>query len=143
MARVIVSIEIPRTPEQVWADVEQLETHKAWMADVDRIDFDGDQRRGVGTTMRVLTKVGPLRTVDIIRVVGWEPPRSIAVRHEGLVKGEGEFLLETSPVGTRFTWSEDLVMPWYVGGRLAAAAARPVLAAIWKRNLEHFAARFE
>jgi carbon monoxide dehydrogenase subunit G len=137
-----VSTDIPRPPEEVWADVEQLETHVEWMADAERIDFDGEQRRGVGTTMRVLTKVGPLQTVDIIRVTGWDPPRSIAVRHEGLVTGSGEFTLEPIPAGTRFVWSEDLAMPWYFGGPVGAFVARPVLALVWRRNLERLAARF-
>lgn len=143
MAKVLVSVEIPHPPETVWADVEQLETHVEWMADAERIDFDGELRRGVGTTMRVLTKVGPLQTVDVIRVIGWDPPHSIAVRHEGLVTGEGEFILEPIPMGTRFVWAEDLSMPWYFGGPAGALAARPVLAAVWRRNLRRLAARFD
>lgn len=142
MARIKVSIEIPQPPEIVWADVARLETHVEWMADAESIDFVGDQRSGVGTTMKVLTKVGPLRTTDVIRVLGWEPHRSIAVRHEGLVTGEGEFLLRPTRSGTLFFWAEDLVMPWYFGGRFGALAAKPVLAAIWRRNLERLAARF-
>jgi hypothetical protein len=93
--------------------------------------------------MRVLTKVGPLRTVDVIRVLGWEPQRSIAVRHEGLVTGEGEFRLQSAGSGTVFLWVEDLAMPWYFGGRLGAFVAKPVLAAVWRRNLRRLAARFE
>ena len=142
MAHVKVSVDIPRPPQDVWADVEQLETHVEWMADAESIEFEGNQQRGVGTKMRVLTKVGPLRTVDLIHVTGWTPPRSIAVRHEGLVTGEGEFVLERKPTGTRFVWSENLSMPWYFGGPLGAALAKPVLAAVWRRNLRRLAARF-
>lgn len=142
MARVVVTIEIPRRPEEVWADIERLETHVEWMADAESIDFETTQRRGVGTTMRVFTKVGPFRTVDIIRVVGWEPPRSISVLHEGMVTGKGEFTLAPSAVGTTFAWSEDLIMPWYLGSSVGASVARPVLAAIWRRNLTRLAARF-
>jgi carbon monoxide dehydrogenase subunit G len=143
MAKIHVSIEIPRPPEVVWADVEQLETHAEWMADAVRIDFDGDRRRGVGTTMKVLTKLGPLRTIDVLRVLSWEPPHTIGVRHEGLVSGTGEFRLHAIANGTRFHWIEDLVMPWYFGGRVVALAAKPILAALWRRNLKRLAARFE
>lgn len=143
MARIEVSIDIPRTPEVVWADVARLETHVEWMADAESIDFEGESRSGVGTVMRVLTKVGPLRTTDIIRVVRWEPTRAIGVSHEGLVTGEGEFTLEPVPTGTRFVWSETLEMPLYFGGRLGAFAARPILAWVWRRNLKRLAARFE
>lgn len=143
MARISVSVDISQSPEEVWADVERLESHVEWMADAERIDFDGDQRRGVGTAMRVLTKVGPLQTTDVIRVTGWDEPRSIAVRHEGLVTGEGELLLEPISTGTRFTWVEDLAMPWYFAGPVGAALAKPVLAAVWRRNLSRLAARFD
>ena len=86
MARIEVSVDLPQPPEVVWADVERLETHVEWMADAESIEFMGDQRSGVGTTMSVLTKVGPLQTTDVIRVLVWDPPQSIGVRHEGLVR---------------------------------------------------------
>jgi carbon monoxide dehydrogenase subunit G len=143
VARIKVSIDIPQPPEVVWADVARLETHVEWMADADSIEFEGEQRDGVGTTMKVLTKIGPLKTVDVIRVLVWEPPRTIEVRHEGLVVGEGAFLLIPTHTGTRFQWAEDLVMPWYLGGPLGALAAKPVLAFVWRRNLRRLAARFE
>jgi len=143
VVRVVAHTSIDASPDIVWADIERLETHVEWMADAAAIEFGDDRRRGVGTTMRVLTTVGPLRTVDIIRVVGWDPPRSIAVTHEGLVTGKGEFILEPTPTGTRFVWAEDLSMPWYFGGPVGAALARPVLAAVWRRNLQRLAARFE
>ena len=142
MARIAVSVDIPQPPDVVWADVEQLETHVEWMADAESIEFEGEQRRGVGTTMKVLTKVGPLQTVDVIRVVTWEPQHTIGVRHDGLVTGEGEFQLQPTESGTRFHWAEDLVMPWYFGGRFGALVAKPILAAVWRRNLKRLAARF-
>jgi uncharacterized protein YndB with AHSA1/START domain len=143
MAKVVVSVDIPHPPETVWADVERLETHVEWMADAESIDFEGELRRGVGTTMRVFTKVGPLQTVDVIRVTGWDAPNTIAVRHEGLVTGEGEFILEPIPIGTRFVWAEVLSMPWYFGGPVGAVVAKPVLAVAWRRNLRRLAARFD
>ncbi len=142
MPKIEVSVDIPQPPSVVWADVERLETHVEWMADADSIEFIGEQRRDVGTVMQVLTKVGPLRTNDVIRVVGWEPGRSISVRHEGLITGTGEFLLETIESGTRFVWREHLEMPWYFGGPAGALAAKPVLTWVWRRNLSRLADRF-
>ncbi len=140
---VVVSVEIPQPPEIVWADVERLETHVEWMADAETITFDGDKRRGIGTVMRVLTKVGPIKTTDVIRITSWEEPRSIGVTHEGLITGSGEFTLEPTTSGTKFTWREHLVMPWYLGGPVGATAASPVLAWVWRRNLRRLAARFD
>ncbi len=142
MAQIRVSIEIPRPPQVVWDDVARLETHVEWMADAESIEFEGEARSGEGTVMRVLTKVGPLRTTDIIRVVRWDPPTAIAVQHEGLVTGEGEFTLVPTPAGTRFVWSETLEMPLYLGGAVGAFFAKPVLQWVWRRNLKRLAARF-
>ena len=142
MARIEVSVDIAASPETVWSDVSVLESHVEWMADAESIEFDSDSRAGVGTVMRVLTKVGPLHTTDIIRVLEWDPPHRIGVRHEGLVTGTGEFNLVPTPDGTRFVWAEDLEMPLYFGGRLGAAVAKPILELIWRKNLQRLAARF-
>jgi carbon monoxide dehydrogenase subunit G len=142
MAQIEVSIEIPRTPEVVWADIARLETHVEWMADAESIEFEGESTSGVGTVMRVLTRIGPFRTTDVIRVVAWEPPHTLAVMHEGLVTGNGEFTLRRTPRGTRFIWSETLEMPLYLGGRLGALAAKPILSWVWRRNLRRLEARF-
>ena len=143
MARVTVSTEIPAAIADVWADVARLETHVEWMADAESIVFRGDARSGVGVIMEVLTRVGPLRTTDVIRVMTWEPPNRIGVVHEGLVEGVGEFRLEPNGAGTSFTWDEELSFPWYLGGAIAAWVARPVLAWVWRRNLQRLAVRFE
>jgi carbon monoxide dehydrogenase subunit G len=142
MARVTVATTIPADVEAVWADVERLETHSEWMADAESIEFVGSPHRGVGATMRVSTRVGPLHTTDMIRIITWEPQRSIGVVHEGLISGRGEFRLERVERGTRFTWDEDLVFPRRLGGELGAFVARPILRWIWKRNLARLSDRF-
>jgi len=143
MARLTVEVEIPADVETVWADVEQLETHVEWMADAETIEFEGSRRKGDGTVMRVLTRVGPFTTEDIIRVTAWDPMKLIGVVHEGVVTGRGEFRLEPSVFGTRFVWDEELTFPWYLGGSLGMLAARPVLRWVWRRNLARLASRFE
>ena len=135
-------MELPADVEAVWADIERLETHVEWMADAESIEFVGDQRRGVGVVMRVATRVGPLRTTDVIRVTSWDPMRSIGVSHEGLVSGSGEFRLEPNEGGSRFVWEERLLFPWYFAGSVGAAVAAPVLRAVWRRNLRRLAERF-
>lgn len=140
--RITVSELIPASVDAVWTDIEQLETHVEWMADAESIEFDGPLHRGVGATMRVLTRVGPLRTTDEIRVVSWEPPRRIGVVHEGLVTGIGEFRLSPEGGGTRFSWQEELGFPWYLGGVVTAFLARPLLRRVWRRNLRRLAGRF-
>ncbi len=126
----------------VWADLERLETHAEWMVDIVSLEFEGEQRSGAGTVIKAFTKVGPLRTIDIIRVVGWSPSRSIEVVHEGVVTGERKFLLEPTRTGTRFTWAERLELPWFLAGPRGGWMVGQVLTVVWRGNLVRFADRF-
>ena len=141
MGPITVWRDIEAPLDAVWREVSQLESHPEWMSDVASIEFDGEQRCGIGTRMRVETVVGPLRTTDVMTVTGWTERRSIAVEHTGLVSGTGR--LDLSPVAgaTRLLWTEDLRFPAITGGALTALLAGPVLTLIWRRNLEHLSRR--
>lgn len=139
MARTTVSVDIPLPRQQVWNAISDLAGHAQWMSDVESIEFEGEPRHGVGTVMLVATRIGPFALLDRIEVTAWEPPARIGVRHDGLVKGEGEFRLDPIAGATRFSWNESLEFPPILGGPLAAWVAGPILASIWRRNLRRFA----
>lgn len=142
MAHIGVEVFLAASPEAVWADVSRLDTHVEWMADAEHLEFISEHRAGVGTTIRVATHIGPFRTSDVMSVIAWDPPRLMAVSHQGLFRGEGRFRLDPVPGGTRFRWEETIRFPWHLGGAVGAWMARPVLAAIWRRNLRRLADRF-
>lgn len=121
---------------EVWEALADLASHDRWMKDAESIEFGSEQRSGVGTTMIVATRVGPLRTIDRMEVTGWTEGESIDVVHSGLVKGVGTLSAASVHGETVVTWVEDLSFPWWLGGPLTAWLARPVLAAIWRGNLE-------
>lgn len=141
-ARIRIEKRITAPIQIVWDDVADIATHVEWMADAESIEFLTEQRSGAGTKMEVITKVGPLKTTDVMEFTEWEPPHRMAIRHRGLVKGEGAFTLESMGDATRFVWAETLTFPWYLGGAFTAFFAAPVLKLIWKRNLTRLAARF-
>lgn len=143
MSSITVTTRLPVSPDQVWADVENLASHVEWMADAERITFATDQTSGVGTVMDVLTAIGPLRTTDVIEITEWEPPHRMGVRHKGAVAGTGAFTIEDDGGGgSIFTWTEQLHFPWYFGGSIGSWFARPIFRWIWTRNLTRLAARF-
>lgn len=111
------------------------------MRDALEIEFLDESKAGVGTRMRVPTRVGPFRTVDVIEVTSWVEGRSIGVVHRGLVTGTGAFRLDGDDP-TVVAWEEELVFPWWLGGRLTAFFAGPVLRRFWEGNLRRFAAGF-
>lgn len=129
-----------KTPA-VWAELADLGSHVEWMKDATGIAFVTEKTRGVGTVMEVATKVGPFRTLDRIEVTGWVEGQSIDVVHTGLVTGEGTLSVETSGTGTLVSWVEKLSFPWWLGGAVTVWLAKPVLAAIWRGNLERLGLR--
>lgn len=141
--RIRVSTVVPARPAAVWADVRDIASHVEWMADAEAIRFTGPKRHGVGTAFDCDTRVGPFRLVDRMAVTEWDEGRVIGIRHVGLVEGSGRFTLRPTWRGhTRFTWTETLRFPWWMGGPIGAVVGRPVLRAIWKRNLRRLRARF-
>ena len=124
----------------VWSELSDLANHDSWMKDAASVEFLGTKRSGIGTRMRVPTRVGPFQTDDILEVTGWVEGESISVDHEGLVSGTGQFSL-AGDNPTVVVWEENLRFPWWIGGPVAAVFARPILRAIWAGNLRRFAAR--
>ncbi|MBA2337995.1 MAG: SRPBCC family protein [Acidimicrobiia bacterium] len=126
----------------VWDDLSDLASHPDWMRDAVALTVEDNGPRGLGTTVEVVTRIGPLRTTDHMVVTGWEPPQRIAVHHRGAVAGDGEFTLEDRGAYTLVRWVECLRLPWWFGGAVGAVLARPLLARVWRGNLRRFAARF-
>jgi len=141
---VIVSVDIAAPLDAVWAEAADLASHVEWMADAETIEFLTESRSGVGTRMAVETKVGPLTTTDIIEVTEWVESQTIGVIHSGVVTGTGAFMLEQLNADTtRFTWREQLSLPWFFGGPIGGIVARPIFGWIWRRNLSRLKARLE
>jgi len=138
MGRIRVSIEIDAPAAAVWKVVEPIERHVDWMADATEIRFTGSTTRGVGTEFECDTKVGPITLTDEMTVTEWDPEERMGVRHSGVVTGTGVFELEPIDLGrrTRFTWTEELTFPWFLGARLGEViGGRAVMRQIWLRNL--------
>ena len=143
MGKILVAIDIPASPAEVWADVQHIDRHVEWMHDAESIAFTSPETDGVGTTFDCATKVGPLRLTDKMEITEWEPERVMGVRHVGLVEGSGRFTLtETIDGGTHFAWEEELLFPWWMGGSLGGLVGGQILKLIWRRNLELLATRF-
>ena len=136
-----VEKSVSATRKEVWTELANLGTHASWMKDAVEIEFLGEKQSGIGTRMRVPTRVGPFRTIDVLEVTGWVESELISVDHKGLVSGSGRFSLEGDDP-TLVIWEETLKFPWWLGGPVAALFARPILRAIWRGNLNRFAERF-
>lgn len=120
--------------------LQDIGSHTKWMADADEIVFATDQEHGVGTAFDCHTRVGPLRTVDRMRVTEWAPREAMGVDHQGFFTGQGRFTLARARRGrTLIVWQEQLRFPWWLGGPVGALASTVVLWPIWRANLRRLA----
>ena len=143
MPRLVEVSTIVAAPiDDVWADLARLESHSEWMMDAEAIEFVTEQRTGVGTVIRVPTRVGPLTTVDQLEFTAWEPPHRMAITHRGKFTGVGEITLQETLAGTVVTWRESIRFPLLFGGRVGELVATPILRMIWQKNLTRLASRF-
>jgi len=71
-----------------------------------------------------------------MEITEWVEERTMGVAHRGLISGSGRFTLrEAGSSETAFSWEESLTFPWWIGGGLTSIGSRPVLKAVWRRNL--------
>lgn len=140
MSHIKVSQMVTQPVDVVWQAIADLASHVKWMKDAVSLEFLTDRASGVGTTMEVATRVGPLRTIDVIEVTDWMEGSHIDVKHKGLITGRGRLAVMSAEDRTIVTWTEDLRFPWWTGGPVAAWVAKPVLASLWKGNLRRLEA---
>jgi len=143
MTRIRVTTLIDATVDEVWDDIRHIDRHVEWMADADEIRITTESIEGTGVRFECDTRVGPFRMTDHMEVTGWTDRRSIAVKHVGIVTGEGEFVI--TPVGdlaVEFAWRETLRFPWWMGGPVGGLFGGVVFRLIWMRNLRSLRKRF-
>jgi hypothetical protein len=142
-----VPVEIDAPAEAVWTYVTDWQRQGEWMLGT-RVRVTGGDGRGVGTTLRALTGIGPLGVVDTMEVVEFVPPADgvpghAAVRHTGrIVRGDGRFeVVALGPQRCRFTFTELLDVPAGALGLLAWRIGSPVVRAGFVASLRRMAQR--
>jgi uncharacterized protein YndB with AHSA1/START domain len=128
--------DLAASPERVWSSIERWEEQSRWIRDAVWVRLLTPERAGVGARIEVLNRVlhVPLFT-EQLEVVGWEPPRTMAMAHRSFVRGTGTWSLEPVDGSTRFTWTEELSLPIPVLGELALLVHRPFLRRQMRRSL--------
>ena len=142
-----VPVEVDAPADLVWAYVTDWERQGEWMLGT-RVRVSGGDGRGVGTTLRAITGVGPLGVVDTMEVTEFVPPADgvpgrASVRHTGrVIRGDGRF--EVTALGlhrSRFTFTELLDVPAGAFGLLVWRRGSPVLRVGFVASLRRMAQR--
>lgn len=81
----------------------------------------------VGSRVAAFTGVGGLGLLDTMRVTAYEPPDRWVVAKDGdLLRGVGVMQVTPTAGGCRVSWTNELVLPFGVIGRIGFLVARPV-----------------
>lgn len=136
-----VTIEIAQTvpgpPPIVWELITDWEHQSDWMLEASDFKVLGEQREGIGVEAEANITIAGITTRDVVRVVGWEPNRRLAIEHKGWVSGLGEIHL--TPLGrdrTHIFWREELQPPIGMLGAVGLSAFKPLMTRIFKRDLK-------
>ncbi len=127
---------MPGPPDVVWDLITDWEHQDDWMLEASDFVVTTEQREGVGVEAEATITIGGIKTRDRVRVVGWEPPKRLAIEHLGWVTGVGEIHL--TPLGTDRThlfWREDLSPPLGMLGALGMIGFKPLMRRIFERDL--------
>ena len=121
------SIEIGAPPQKIWPFLVEPEKILKWCITLKRFEYTGEQRSGVGTPFYFEEKAaGRLMKLNFTVTEGVENERLAFGRSSGnFVKGyEQEWTVEATPSGSRFTFMEQIRLPYGIIGKIIGLFAR-------------------
>ena len=139
-----LSIDIAAPAERVFAAITDWPAQGEWMLGTTVRSLDGPGHH-VGARLEAFTGVGPVGFLDTMTITAWQPPTRVDVMHTGrVVRGIGIMEVEAlGPDRSRFTWAEDLELPWGGLGRAGWPLVRPGFLSGVRRSLAAFARMVE
>jgi uncharacterized protein YndB with AHSA1/START domain len=117
------SIEIAAPPEKVWPFLIEPEKIMKWFNLLQKFEYTGDKRSGVGTTFYYEEKSGgQLMKLNYV-VTEWVENQKLAfnVTSGSLKKDDQVWSIDAIAPGSRFTMFEDVEMPFGVIGKIIGA----------------------
>jgi uncharacterized protein YndB with AHSA1/START domain len=115
------SIDIAAPPNKIWPFLVEPEKIMKWCITYQKFEYTGDKRSGVGSTFYVEEKAGgPLMKLNFT-ATDWVENQKLALKMTSgnFVKGyEQKMTLEPTPSGSKFTFAEDVKLPYGVIGSI-------------------------
>ena len=140
MPEISVAVDVDAPAEQVWQAVVDWPTQSRWMFLTTVAATQGDGH-ALGDELTAFTGIGRVGFVDTMRITAYDPPRRCVVEHTGrVVRGSAAFeVLPLGPDRSRFVWTEWLVPPLGLLGRLGFELVRPLVLWPLRHSLRRFA----
>jgi uncharacterized protein YndB with AHSA1/START domain len=115
------SIEITAPPEKIWPFLVEPDKILKWCITFRKFEYTSEQRSGVGATFYLEEKAGgPLMKLNF-RITEWVKNKRVAFSmiSGNFVKGyEQSWTVETTPSGSRFTFMEEVILPYGIIGKI-------------------------
>ena len=119
------SIEISRSPEDVFAYLDDLATHGEWQEQVVSAKVDGDGPTKVGTRSTEVRKMGGREQQTTYEITEHNPPRMVAFRGvDGSIRVIGRVTVEPLDGGARSRVTLDLDFEGHGMGKLLLPLVR-------------------
>ena len=116
------STEIAVPPDKIWPFLIEPEKILKWCITFRKFDYTGEQHSGVGTPIYIEEEAGPMPLMKLnFKVTEWAENERLAFRMTSGtgVKGyEQSWALEAIPSGSRFTFMENVKLPFGIAGKL-------------------------
>jgi uncharacterized protein YndB with AHSA1/START domain len=145
MAPIVSSIEISRSPEEVFAYVTDPSRLPEWQGGVVRAERLGGGPVAVGTRAIVTRRIGRREQRMTVEIMELDPPRRFAIRSlDGPVRGENRGTIEPLDHGRRSRVRYELDLRGHGFGKLLVPlVAQRQAQRGTPRNLEKLKARLE
>ena len=121
------SVEIAAPREKVWPFLTEPDRLLKWYTTLQKFEYTGGQQSGVGTPLYLEEKAaGRLMKLKFV-TTEWVENERLAFKMtsgDSLKSYEQRWTIEAIPSGSRFTYSEDITLPYGVIGSVLGLFAR-------------------
>jgi len=126
--RVDASIDLTTDPATAFAAAADLPSQERWVIATRLYPIEGEVSiPQVGSKLAAFTGLMGIGFLDTMVVTEYDPPWRWVMQHYGaFVMGVGIFEITPTANGCRFTWAEELDLPFGVLGRLAWPLVKPI-----------------
>jgi len=125
--RVQRSIEIAAPPEKIWPFLIEPDNILEWCITLEKFEYTSEQRSGVGTPFYFEEKAaGQLMKLNFA-VTEWVENERIAfsmTSGKGVKGYEQSWTVERTPSGSRFTFMEEVELPFGIMGKVLGLFVR-------------------
>ena len=123
------SVEIAAPPEKIWPFLVEPEKILNWCITLEKFEYTGEQRGGVGTPIYFEEKAaGRLMKLNFV-VTEWVENERLAfsMTSGNFVKNyKQRWTVEATPSGSRFAFMEEIELPYGIIGKILGLFARRV-----------------